>query len=154
VRTWLPAAGFALVPYLWLVHRFDWLCDDAFISFRYSRHLAEGHGLVFNLGESPRVEGYSNFLWVVAMTPFEALGLDIALAARLCSVACGIGLLALVARTAYLLGLGTWATAATALFFACLPSVSIWSTSGLETMPFALALFGIRAFELAGRCAS
>jgi arabinofuranosyltransferase len=143
-RTWLPAAGFALVPYLWLVWRFDWLCDDAFISFRYSRHLAEGHGLVFNLGESPRVEGYSNFLWVVAMAPFEALGLDIALAARLVSIACGILLLALVARTAQReLGLGAWATSATALFFACLPSVSVWSTSGLETMPFALALFGV-----------
>ena len=153
-RTWLPAAGFALVPYLWLVRRFDWLCDDAFISFRYSRHLAEGHGLVFNLGESPRVEGYSNFLWVLVLTPFEALGLDLALAARLGSIACGVLLLVLVARTAQReFGLGTWATAATALFFACLPSVSVWSTSGLETMPFALALFGVfeRSSPLAGR---
>jgi hypothetical protein len=29
--------------------------DDAFISFRYGENLANGHGLVFNLGE--RVEG-------------------------------------------------------------------------------------------------
>ena len=42
---------------------FATLADDAFISFRYSQHLAEGHGLVFNVGE--KVEGYSNFLWVV-----------------------------------------------------------------------------------------
>lgn len=39
--------------------------DDAFISFRYARNLAEGNGLVWNLGE--RVEGYTNFLWTVAM---------------------------------------------------------------------------------------
>ena len=32
------------------------LCDDAFISFRYARNLLEGHGLVFNPGEF--VEGY------------------------------------------------------------------------------------------------
>lgn len=39
------------------------LMDDAFISFRYARNFAEGHGLVFNPGE--RVEGYTNFLWTV-----------------------------------------------------------------------------------------
>ncbi|GAH95705.1 unnamed protein product, partial [marine sediment metagenome] len=33
--------------------------DDAYISYRYAQNLAEGNGLVYNLGE--RVEGYSNF---------------------------------------------------------------------------------------------
>ncbi|MEZ4463558.1 MAG: hypothetical protein R3F43_03330 [bacterium] len=33
---------------LTLAWRRLWLCDDAFISFRYARNLAEGHGLVFN----------------------------------------------------------------------------------------------------------
>jgi arabinofuranosyltransferase len=41
--------------------------DDAFISFRYAQHLAEGQGLVWNAGE--RVEGYTNFLWTVCLTP-------------------------------------------------------------------------------------
>src|SRR5262245_65582120 len=41
--------------------------DDAYISFRYGDNLVHGHGLVFNPGE--RVEGYSNFLWVMAMAP-------------------------------------------------------------------------------------
>jgi hypothetical protein len=45
------------------------LQDDAFISFRYARNLADGHGLVFNPGE--RVEGYTNFLWtVIHSVPF------------------------------------------------------------------------------------
>jgi hypothetical protein len=39
--------------------------DDAFISFRSARHLASGHGLVFNLNE-PGVEGYSSLAWVLA----------------------------------------------------------------------------------------
>src|SRR2546426_6673593 len=47
------------------VQRSYFLGDDSFISFRYARHLAEGHGLVWNPGD--RVEGYTNFLWVVLM---------------------------------------------------------------------------------------
>lgn len=39
------------------------LLDDAFISYRYADNLIHGHGLVFNPGE--RVEGYTNFLWVL-----------------------------------------------------------------------------------------
>lgn len=38
--------------------------DDAWITFRYARNLVEGNGFVFNPGE--RLEGYSNFTWVLA----------------------------------------------------------------------------------------
>jgi hypothetical protein len=44
-----------------------WGLDDAYISYRYAQNLAQGNGLVFNRGE--RVEGYSNFLHVLMMTP-------------------------------------------------------------------------------------
>ena len=37
--------------------------DDAYISYRYAKNLVEGQGLVYNPGE--RVEGYSNFLFVL-----------------------------------------------------------------------------------------
>ena len=40
------------------------LVDDAFISFRYAENLVDGHGFVFNPG-GDRVEGYTNFLWVM-----------------------------------------------------------------------------------------
>ena len=46
-----------------------WLIDDAGISFTYSRNLAQGFGLVAQPG-APPVEAYSNFLWVVLLTPF------------------------------------------------------------------------------------
>ena len=52
---------------------FEWLIDDAGISFVYSRNLAQGHGLVSQPGMPP-VEGYSNFLWVLLMAPFFGLG--------------------------------------------------------------------------------
>ena len=57
------------LPWLALLGWFSsvawFLCDDAFISFRYVRNLLKGHGLVFNPGEY--VEGYSNFLWVLEL---------------------------------------------------------------------------------------
>jgi hypothetical protein len=48
---------------LWLSHRGFWL-DDAFITFRYARNLADGLGPVFNPGEA--VEGTTTFLWMLA----------------------------------------------------------------------------------------
>src|SRR2546423_9171815 len=42
------------------------LFDDAMISMRYGRNLAEGHGLVWNPGQAP-VEGYTNLLWTLWM---------------------------------------------------------------------------------------
>ena len=48
--------------------------DDAFISYRYAENLFNGHGIVFNPGE--RVEGYSNFLYVLLMAPGLYFGND------------------------------------------------------------------------------
>jgi hypothetical protein len=140
--TWRAAAALSLLPYLLLVARFNFMSDDAYISFRYARQLAEGHGLVFNVGD--RVEGYTNLLWVLWLTPFERMHIDLALVSRLTSVASGIVLLALMLRLVERRLQPTFAVlTATGLFFALLPPVAVWSTSGLETMPFALAYFGV-----------
>ena len=65
----LSAPWLALLGYLaWSARRL--LLDDAFISFRYARNLLEGNGLVWNPGE--RVEGYSNFLWVLELAAIWA----------------------------------------------------------------------------------
>lgn len=77
----------------WLASVAWFLCDDAFISFRYARNLLDGHGLVFNPGE--RVEGYSNFLWVLELALIWALvGLRPEHAAPWLSVACTVGTVA------------------------------------------------------------
>lgn len=49
---------------LMLLYVWNFTIDDAFISFRYSEHLASGFGLVWNVDQPP-VEGYSNFLWIL-----------------------------------------------------------------------------------------
>ena len=54
------------------IHHF--ILDDAFITFRYAHHLAMGEGPVWNPGE--RVEGYTNFLWMVLLAGVHKLGGD------------------------------------------------------------------------------
>lgn len=49
--------------------------DDAYISFRYARNLADGVGFVWNVGEC--VEGYTNFLWTLLMVPAFWFGCDV-----------------------------------------------------------------------------
>ena len=69
-----PLSLLSLLPWLallaWLASVAWFLTDDAFISFRYTRNLLEGHGLVFNPGE--RVEGYTNFLWILELAAIWA----------------------------------------------------------------------------------
>ena len=79
----------ALIAFLALALRTSFLIDDAFISFRYARNWVELGVPVYNPGESPPVEGYSNFLWVAALRLCLALGAELGVAARVLSVASG-----------------------------------------------------------------
>lgn len=82
VRTWVALV--ALVFYGVFVlrtslsiggTRYFVLFEDAMISMRYARHLAAGHGLVWNIGEAP-IEGFTNLLWVLWMSVAHLLGLS------------------------------------------------------------------------------
>lgn len=52
------------------------ILDDAFISFRYAENFAQGHGLIWNIGDTEPVEGYTNFLWTLLMVPAAALNVN------------------------------------------------------------------------------
>jgi len=52
--------------------RYFSLFDDAMVSMRYARNLAHGFGLVWNPG-GPRIEGYTNPLWVLYMSAVHFL---------------------------------------------------------------------------------
>ena len=56
------------------------VADDAFISFRYAQHLADGLGPNWN--STGRVEGYTNFLLVALLGGLAKLGFSIVVAAR------------------------------------------------------------------------
>ena len=135
-------------------HRF--LQDDAFISFRYARNLATGHGLVWNPGE--RVEGYTNFLWTLLLAVPAALGLDQPQAAFAIGLACFAGTLWTVFRLARVLGCTPVWAALVVLMLGTNFTFSSYATSGLETQLQALTiaanllvLFRIARGEIAGR---
>lgn len=131
---------------LFLLHHFKYwfLTDDSFISFRYARNLAHGHGLVFNPGFE-RVEGYTNFLWVLALGALDFLGVAPENSANPLSTTLSVGLWGLVAwwglRRWRSEGVGAWVIVAP-LLLALTRSVAVWGTSGLETRLFEFLVVG------------
>lgn len=110
----------------------EWGLDDAYISYRYAENLVRGEGLVFNHGE--RVEGYSNFLYVLAVAPaFLITDRDgVYFFSVLLNVICALGALWLFSDHLRR-SLGARAALAGSLLFAlCLP---LWVAvaSGMET---------------------
>ena len=126
--------------------------DDAYISFRYGKNLADGLGLVFN--EGVRIEGYTNFAWTLLSAAAIGLGVDPLLAARVVGVSC----YALIAATLVFL----WFKWTESDAFRWLGLPVLWllfartgfaahAGTGLETMAAALLMLsvGVTAFALA-----
>jgi hypothetical protein len=68
---WVAALLFVLVPLGYALYT-GHMWEDYFITFRYSRNLAQGNGLVFNKGE--RVHGFTSPLNVLLPALFDWLG--------------------------------------------------------------------------------
>lgn len=150
VRAFLPWL-LATAPLAWFAWQYQWLCDDAFISFRYSKHLAEGIGLRYNPADTP-IEGYSNFLWVVLLAAVQRLGGAIPTAAQALSTASAFWLLWLVVRHIARNSSGpSWQSALAPLVLVTLPPIAVWSTSGLATLPSACAVFWVWELLLGDR---
>lgn len=131
-----------LLVYAGFVARFWFVCDDAFISFRYARNWAVGFGLVFNPGEFPPVEGYSNLLWVFLSAALEMIGASPPFIVPWGSALCGAVLLWRVQRVLWhRLHVDPLPALAACLTLAASPAVGVWATSGLATMPQTLLTF-------------
>ena len=114
---------------------FDHTVDDAFISFRYAENLVEGHGLVFNPGE--RVEGYTNFLWVIISAFSISLSINPEIFMRIVGLLASIGTIAAVVRFGPKPNKFPSLVYAAPLLLAANPSFTVWSTGGMETPLFA-----------------
>ncbi|MEZ4316065.1 MAG: hypothetical protein R3F61_01110 [Myxococcota bacterium] len=133
--------GLVLLVAVAMSARFAFLCDDAYIGFRYSRNLARGLGPVFNPADAAPVEGYSNLGWVLYGALFEGLLLDTTLWLPLTSACIGLVGVGLVDRWGREhLGLGARASVVAAALVGTCPAWAVWSTGGLETVPFAVAV--------------
>lgn len=134
--------AFALAIFLFFVWRFQFLCDDAYISFRYAYNLAAGNGLVYNPGVAPPVEGYTEFLWVLALAAGQRLGLSPELLSQALTILAGTTLIIRVHASAQRQfgqsPASVWIT--TLLCATCIP-LAVWSTSGMGTLLFVLACF-------------
>jgi len=141
----------ALFAMAWRIADTSWLCDDAFISFRYVWHAVNGHGLVFNVGD--RVEGYTNFLWVLELAAIQRVfGVVPETACHFLSITyTALSLVCVFALAST--GSNPSRRAVVALGALVLLATShtwiVWSTSGLETRQF--TFFGLLGIVLVTR---
>ena len=122
--------------------------DDAFISYRYVKNFVNGQGLVFNPGE--RVEGYTNFLWIILLSIFVKFGLDIIVVSKILGIASGCMALFIIYKISVLVlqAKNESEVPSEAWFFPLFPSLLLasnsafayWSISGLETTFFVMAV--------------
>ena len=124
---------------------YSFVLDDAFIVYRFSQHLAEGQGLVWNLSGAP-TEGYTSLLWVLIHAFGFFLGLEPVLVSKLLSAASAliiVGILAEGSRStswflgAIVIGAVTWN-----------PSFAFLTMQGLETTFTALLLLVVAVLSL------
>jgi hypothetical protein len=135
-------AGATALFYLHAAVYFDYYADDAYITLRYSKHLADGLGPNWNA--EGRVEGYTTFLWMGVLAGLAKLGADLVDASRV------LGFVSFVAALAAVFAIwklwrdeapsGGLASplvpTAAALGLALHDGVSFWGLSGMETPAF------------------
>ncbi|HUT11627.1 MAG TPA: glycosyltransferase family 39 protein [Thermoguttaceae bacterium] len=143
-RRWaLVALG--LIVILGLAHQclFQTISGDAFITFRYARNLASGHGPVFNPGD--HVEGYTNFLLMVSLAALHALaGLDIPATARVLGIVCNLLAIVLTYGLSCKLTGGHRPTALiAALIVAASGCFAAYGPSGMETPLFTVLILAV-----------
>lgn len=136
-RLRLLLLGVAAVVLVFHAFVFNFITDDAYISFVYSRHLAEHGQLVFNPGDY--VEGYTNFLWTVLIGLGMLAKIPPEWSAKVLSAAAALGTLwfahVAVERA---LGRRTPWSALPAGLLALSSGFACWTSGGLETQLFTL----------------
>lgn len=126
------------------------LCDDAYITFRYVGNLYDGHGPVWNPAPFLPVEGYTSPLWVVVLwLSWSLSGMPPPQTANWLSLLCGLGTLWLCQRWLLRLPLPPraerwrwWLAALTLLGIATNRTFVTWLSSGMETAMFGLFAVG------------
>ena len=115
--------------------------EDAYILFRYAEHLANGDGLVWNVGEAP-IEGFTSLLHVLVLAVGSLAGGERVVAF---SQLVGIVSAVLTCWTAAWLALEVSrgdrrAAVLTAFGVAIASPIAVWARGGLETVTFTALL--------------
>ena len=146
IATVALVAGIALLAtHAYLLWSF--VVDDAFITYRFARNIAQGVGPVFNPGE--HVEGFSNPVYTYLLAGVYALvGSD----ALFPTVARFVGLVASIGSLVVLFRMPTVAGGARALAIVLAglsTSLALWSIGGLESTQYGFVLTLAVALSLA-----
>src|SRR5215468_606239 len=135
-RAWLLLAAAAVIL---VAHSlaYNFVTDDAYISFVFSRNLAEHGQLAFNLGQP--VEGYTSFLWTLVLGLGVLAGIPPEWSSRVLGTGCALATLYVVLRLAErALGRRSPWAAVPALLLAGSSGFACWSSGGLETQLYTL----------------
>lgn len=134
---------------------YNFTIDDAYISLRYARNLANGHGLVFSIDGGIPVEGYTNFLWVLLETPLFVFNLPDSVvlhAVKITGIVFGSGNIVLVYLLSILVTRNERQAQLAALFLGAIPHLAFWAVGGLETTMYSFwLLLGLYTFFVAQR---
>jgi hypothetical protein len=128
----------AILVIVCLQRNYNFFYDDGFITLRYARHLAEGHGPVWNLVGAP-VEGFTSPLHVLLVSALLAMHLNWLVALRVSTFFFHVVLIVFTWRFVRHRSGNLAAAIATALIAASWPML-VWDFGGLETVPFTALL--------------
>src|SRR5215471_3596610 len=70
------------------------IIDDAYIFFRYAHNISQGHGYVFNIGQS--VEGTTSVTWTAILAALDILHMPAELSVKVIGVLCVLATLLLL----------------------------------------------------------
>ena len=122
--------------------RFFVLFDDAMISMRYAKNLANGFGLVWNPGETP-VEGFTNPLWTIWMAVLHLLPVaasKMSLLVQVSGAACMLGMLIFVRKIALELAHSELVSLLAVILTAFYMPLNNWALLGMEVSLLVLLL--------------
>ena len=137
-----------LVMLVFQIYFWNFIIDDAFISFRYAKNLYQYNQLVFNVGEVP-VEGYSNFLWVIWIYFGFFMGFEPILFSKISGMIFSQVSVYVLYNLGLLLGKNKTTSAIITIFYSCLSNIALWSIGGLETPLFIVLLLTAVYFFIA-----
>ena len=120
--------------------------DDAYITFRYARHLSEGYGFGAWNHTGEHVEGYSSLLWMLLLGGATRLGVDVRIASKVLGTAAALTVIAVLFRRR-----DDPPAVLTGVFLLLYLPFMFYAASGMEAVAFTslvtLALVGPAAWQ-------
>ncbi|MBN1212638.1 MAG: hypothetical protein JXA92_08670 [candidate division Zixibacteria bacterium] len=134
----------ALILFAFIAYHYNFIQDDAYISYRYVANYLNGDGLVYNIGE--RIEGFTNFGWTVYLILWGSWGIDYIAVSQVTGFLFGLGIIYLTFLIGRLLftNENKWFVYLPVYLVGVNLSLAYWSPAGLETAVFAfMALLSV-----------